>query len=209
MFFGKKRATKALPVEVPWDNRTRDFLTEADDLNVEITSVTKRSGFGRMREEEDLREPNGYEITGVMTYPKLLLVSVSLHQTLSPRGEFGGWFYNLYNHPVGMKESKFPLLEVWITDIGLKIGEAIYEAHRTAVLSGRRSSNVRFWKRPGEGEMSPKDQEKGWSYEGRYEVLGLYVWSAAQSKALPAWARPYGSEGFSLEKMPEWVDLRL
>ena len=56
----------------------------------------------------------------------------------------------------------------------------LYEAHVAAIWSGRTHSFARFWKRKGEGQMTAKDREHGYSYESSlYIVRDVHVCGAS------------------------------
>jgi hypothetical protein len=205
MFFRKKIAAPAAPAvpvapAVAWDDNTTAHFAKTDRFDVEITSVGKRCGFGQTRPGEPMREPDSYDVSGVITFPKLVLVTLSFGGRDS---EFGGWFYHLYSSGRKSKQS-VPFLDMWITDSEGGIRRALYESHKAALLCGRRHSLARFWKRKGDGVMTEKDREHGYSYESRsrYPLIGLYTWAELESKYLPDWAVPYGTDRFSLENLP-------
>ena len=210
MFFKKKSGHDAhrKTLEVAWDEKSLTHFTKATRFDVQITSVSKRSGFGETREGELTRDPDpfGYEVTGVITYPRLILVTVNLEQS----GEtFGTWFYNIYNDASAPTGTGVAYLELHVSDDNGEIREALYEALKTALLSGRRYTLARFWKREGDGAMTAKDREHGYSYESRYPLFGMYCWSEVEATTLPNWAVPYGADRFSLENLPPFYDLKL
>src|ERR1700682_3109799 len=98
MFFKKKStvAAKVAVPEVPWDEKALLHFTKADRFDVQITSATKRLGFGATRENEPMREPDGYEISGLITYPKFILVTLSFDQQRD-NCNVGFWFYHVYD----------------------------------------------------------------------------------------------------------------
>lgn len=210
MFFKKRNSPEIVEKRkdqvVAWDQKTVEFFAKSEQINVQITNVGKRTGFGAMREHEAMRDPNGYEVSGVITYHKLILVSISFDANSE---NFGEWFYNLYNHASKPQKIEIPFLELYLSDPSYKMASAMFEAHQAALLSGQRYSLARFWKRKGDGVMTEKDREHGYSYESRYPLLGLYTWAEIESMKLPKWAVPRASERFSIENLPEWYDLKL
>jgi hypothetical protein len=208
MFFWKKSgaATPQKAVqETGWDDETMASYAKSNQFNVQITSVTKRYGFGAAHEGDYMREPNGYEIFGLIPYPRYIPVIVSLQQR---DDQFGGWMYHMLDDPGGTHKTGMPMLDVWLSDPELKIGEAIFESHRAALTSGCRASRLRLWKRPGDGVMTARDRDEGYSSESRYPLLGLYSWGDLESVKLPAWAVPVANERFAFERKPRWYDLR-
>jgi hypothetical protein len=190
-----------------WDDKTTAFFAERERFDVFITSVTKCCGFGTY--ENEPIAPVEYEINGIMTQPKYVHVEVKVQK--EPAANFGGWIYNT-RHDRGWFDNQWakvdiPLLSIWVFDPEFAIGEAIFESHRAAILCGNRKSQVRFWKRLGDGLMTARDIERG--YSSRYPLLGLYVWSVYESQKLPRWAVPYGTENFSIEDLPPTYDLKL
>jgi hypothetical protein len=206
MLFRKKIAAPRSPAptapDVAWDDKTTAHFAKADRFDVQITRVGKRFGFGQTRPGEPMREPDGYEVYGVITFPKLVLVTLSFEGRDS---EFGGWFYHLYDSSTSKSDQRsVPFLDMWITDSDGGIRKALYESHKAALLCGQRRSLARFWKRAGDGVMTEKDREHGYSFESRYPLIGLYTWAELESKLLPSWAIPYGTDGFSLNNLPPW-----
>jgi hypothetical protein len=210
MFFKKKShpdVHRKTP-EVAWDETSLAHFTKATRFEVQITSVIKGSGFGGMSEGSfNLdQSPIGYDVSGVITFPKLISVRVNFERASET---FGTWFYNLYNDANAPTGTGVACLELHVGDDNGKIREALYEALKTALLSGRRYTLARFWKGEGDGAMTAKDREYGYSYESRYPLLGMYCWSEVEATTLPNWAVPYGANRFSLENLPPFYDLKL
>jgi hypothetical protein len=205
--FRRKKATVDTPQgEQPcWNDKTQAFFAEQDRVDVYITSVTRRTGFGRSP-SHNLHGDRGYEISGLTTYPKHLLVELKFDDGMK---EFGTWFYHTYSGPDG--KNRLPFLEVWLSDANYAIREAIASAHHAALVSGSQRSLVRFWKRQGDGIFTAEEAKQGWSCESRYPVTGMLVWDQLESVQLPNWALPYSHEKFSIEGMPAsaWYDLKL
>lgn len=204
MFFKKKSAMPQPAQEEAWDERTVGLIAESDSINVTITSITKRFGFGSSRPGSFSENQGGIEISGILTYPKFVLVNVALYDD---EGEFGCFSYNRFNALGDDRSQGLPMLEIALNDPKGRMGEAMLASHQAALRSGGVHSLARFWKREGDGRMSDVDREKGWSYEGRYALTGMYSWAVEESKKLPAWAVPYASERFSIEKLPSGSDL--
>jgi hypothetical protein len=59
------------------------------------------------------------------------------------------------------------------------------------------------FEKKGDGLMTPTDKEHGWSYESRYEILGMVAWPTLQAVKLPKWALPTWENGFSLDALPK------
>ena len=207
MFFKRTRRSSDISETkqraMGWDEKTIEYIANSDRFSVKITNVCKLNRFGTTRENEPvpIPKPYKYEISGVVTFPKLILVSISFQDDLSESESIGGWAYNFVNG------NRF--LELYLSDLDGKVASALFEAHNVALLSGRRHSDVRFWKRKGDGVMTEQDREHGISYERRYPLIGLYTWAELKSASLPEWAVPYDSERFSIKNLPESYDLRL
>jgi hypothetical protein len=204
MMFKKKRGEEPQKPEifVPWDDKTQDRIAALDQFNVQITSVVRLDGFGRTANYGAAKLPS-FEISGFLTNPRFLYVQITFETGTSE--DFGGWFYHLYDKGDRTHGRDLPFLEVWINDTDGSVPAALIQSHKAALLSGKRSSSCRLWKRKGDGLFTPKDREHGYSYESRYPILGLYTWSEYQSGRLPQWALPYGDEAFSLNELPENV----
>jgi hypothetical protein len=207
MFFRKSKKTVQSPAARlrAWDEKTTGVIAAWNHFDVKVTSVTKRNGFGRTHENENMREPDGFEASGIITYPKYMIVSLSFEKSEG----FGGWFYNVFNSPQDSPGTGIPMLEIYLADPERLFAHALHEALKTAILCGRRYTGARMWKRKGDGIMTKTDIEHDYSYESRYPIIGAYIWSEAESVNLPPWARPMASDGFSIENMPERYDLRL
>lgn len=189
-----------------WDAKTVLYFALCNQFNIRITSMSKRHGFGMTSRGEPMRESNGYEITGVITYPKYISVNIALVNDNS--GEFGVWSYNLHSVSSGPDKVNIPLLEFVVGDPVGAIAQALYEGQRAALSAGRQYSAVRFWKREGDGAMTAKDREHGYFYESRYPLLGMYTWAELEAADLPNWALPIWDEQFSLLNATDSYDLR-
>jgi hypothetical protein len=49
-----------------WDQKTVEHFIKSNQIEVQITNVGKRMGFGSMHEGEPMADPNGYEVTGII-----------------------------------------------------------------------------------------------------------------------------------------------
>ncbi len=78
-----------------------------------------------------------------------------------------------------------PLLKVGFSDRDEKIAQLLIGALSDAILSGRKCARVRFFKKEGEGLMTPADEEHGYSYQSRYSILGLVTWQELHAGRLP------------------------
>jgi hypothetical protein len=202
--FGRKKTTAGtVKEEKPcWDDKAQASFAEGDRFEVYITSVTRRTGFGKSS-THNLDGTRGYEISGVLTYPKQWWAELNFDD--SDGGDFGMWFYHSYARPFG--QGRQPFLEIWVRDRDFAIREAIASAHQAALVSGQKRSLLRFWKRKGDGIFTPEEANAGWSCDSRYPLTGMYVWEQFESVHLPNWAVPLSNERFSTEGMPEWFDL--
>jgi hypothetical protein len=103
-----------------------------------------------------------------------------------------------------------PLLGIALSNRENKTASAIFDAHCNALLSGKRHSLVRFWKKKGDGLMTERDKAHGFSYESRYSIFGIITWNGLVSEQLPRWALPMDHEHFTLEGLSnDRHDLRL
>lgn len=200
--FGRKKTTDgAVKEDGPcWDHKAQAFFAEQDRFDVYITSVTRRTGFGKST-THNLDGTRGYEISGLLTYPKQWWAELNFDDS---DGEFGTWFYHTSGPKGGQRQ---PFLEIWVSDRDFAIREAIASAHQAALVSGHKRSLLRFWKRKGDGIFTPEEAKVGWSCDSRYPLTGMFVWEQFESVRLPNWALPFSHERFSTEGMPEWFDL--
>ncbi|MDI3560009.1 hypothetical protein [Bradyrhizobium sp. Arg816] len=140
MFGRKKTTANTVEKQRPcWDEKTQASFAERDRFDVYITSVTKRTGFGKCT-THDIAGTRGYEISGLVVYPQW---QAELNFDESD-GEFGVWFYHSYGRH---NEARQPFLEIWLSDRDYSVREAIANAHQAALVSGHKRSLVRFWKR--------------------------------------------------------------
>jgi hypothetical protein len=144
----------------------------------------------------------------VITAPKFILVELSFDQE-NEVFPFGFWSYSIFTHNCDQGEVSVPLLEICLADKNYEIREALFEAHKAAMCSGQQYSFARFFKRKGDGVMSPKEREQNWSSESIYPLIGAIAYAELQSLRLPSWAYPYSDRRFSIENMPPWYDLKL
>ena len=183
-----------------WDEDTINYFATSKQFNVRITSLSQRRGFGSTNSSEPMREPNGFQISGLILYPRLVLVAITLEKDLD---EFGVWSYNLHDAPYGSTNIEVPLLEFAVADPLGSIAEALYQAQKAALTAGRSYSLARLWKREGDGAMTADARERGCWYETRYPLLGMYSWAELQAADLPNWALPIWDNQFSLSALPD------
>ena len=138
MFRRKRTTGDSAKEEKPcWDDKTQASFAELDRFDIYITSVTKRTGFGRSS-THNLDGDREYEISGLMIYPKW---RAELKFDDSD-GEFGVWFYHTYA-PIG-GQTRQPFLEIWVSDRDYAIQEAMASAHHATLVSGHKRSLVSF-----------------------------------------------------------------
>ncbi|MGA9825021.1 MAG: hypothetical protein WBQ53_09350 [Methylocystis sp.] len=207
MFF-KKRVPVNNPVGVSWDDKIIEHIIASRSFSVQITSASKHLCFGSSSGSEPMSDKSKFEIGGVITSPKFILVELSFDQE-DVEFPFGFWSYSNYTHNSGKGEIRVPLLELCLADQSHEIREALFEAHKAAMCAGQRYSFARFFKRKGDGVMSPKEREQNWSSESNYPLIGAIAYAELQSLQLPSWAYPFSDQRFSIENMPPWYDLKL
>lgn len=197
MFGRKKTTVDAVKEQQPcWEEKSQTFFADQDRFDVYITSVTKRTGFGKST-THDIGGTRGYEISGLVIYPQWR-AELKFDES---DGEFGQWFYHTYGRS---NEARQPFLEIWVSDRDYSIREAIASAHQAALVSGQKRSLVRFWKQKGDGIFTAEEAKAGWSCESRYPLKGMFVWQQFESVHLPRWALPASNERFSAEETPDW-----
>jgi hypothetical protein len=163
-------------------------------------------GFRPPSKIDTLYDRNGgyeetYEIHGVMTHPAFSIVSI--YCVKSQESE-SCWSYNRLDKvqyqdvEVGLRR-----LDICISDVDGSSANVIHDAHRDAIICGRKFSNVRIFKKKGDGLMSTADKEHGYSYESHYPVLGWLTWSDLHSPAIPNWAYEPSNVRFTLDSIPE------
>jgi hypothetical protein len=192
MFFRKRRQV-ALPqdptptqqqkAEPAWDDKTLEWIENSDRFEVLVTSVGRNFYFGHPDGRERLSKARYlWEISGIITYPKLIIVNIEF----DVMEQFGSWFYNSYSYKRLGKNVSLPLIEI-----------------ETANACGRQYTNVRIWKKKGDGMMTPADKEHG--YDKRRPLFGVYVFTRAESSRLPKWACPLSSDRF--DGIPDIAEL--
>src|SRR5262245_50596646 len=203
MFGWKKRSPARSGVigPVPWDDDTCRKIAGTDRFDVTVTSVTRRVLSGKTQEEIiSTPRPLSFEAHGIMSYPKYITVQFEFSYRVD--GSFGAFSYDILDRIGGLdRDVKVPSMHVSLWDP--KIAGEMYEAHLCALMIGRRNSFVRLWKRKGDGSMTARDKEQGYSYESRYEILGVTTWSELEAPGLPEWALPTAHENFSIRDLPE------
>jgi hypothetical protein len=185
---------------VPWDDKTCEKLAGSDRFNVMVTSITRTVTSGKMQ-QETITTPRAisFEVHGLIIHPKYIIVQFEFSERNG--GPFGFFSYDVVDRIGGLdKGLKVPLMRVFLSDP--KIAFEMYEAHRCALISGRRRSFVRVWKRKGEGLMTALDKKYGHSYETRYEIFGVTTWCELESCHVPKWALPVTHENFSIRDLP-------
>src|ERR1700730_4777549 len=208
--FWKRRSLIQKPVTArftrpTWDEKTVKKITESNRFEVHIIECERFINIGFHNEEQLLPpRPEGYEIHGVLTYPKYIIVTISF----APSDNVGIWFYNRRDKEKYQgNEYNIPMLEMCLTNTDGITAKTIHDGHRDAIICGRNYSLVRIWKRKGDGLMTETDKEHDFSYESRYPIIGLTMWSHLVSRSAPGWAYMPGDERFTLESSPEWYDL--
>ncbi|MBR1154277.1 hypothetical protein [Bradyrhizobium sp. JYMT SZCCT0428] len=70
MFRRKGKAGDSVKEQPPcWDEKSQELFAQRDRFDVYITSVTKRTGFGKST-THDIGDDRGYEISGLVVHPK-------------------------------------------------------------------------------------------------------------------------------------------
>jgi hypothetical protein len=209
MFFKKQSKvnsiTKWEPIsQIAWDDETLEWIAKSEQLNVRLTNISRTVSRGRRPHSLDDRDDNTstWNVHGVMTYPKFILVNITF--TTDPE-QFGGFSYNRLDEQSfgGRKKINLPLLELWLHDKNDEKAQLLYAALGDAIVSGQKYAGVRFFKKPGEGLMTPTDKEHGFSYQSRYTILGLVTWQELHAGGLPKWAVPTDRKDFALDDLPE------
>ena len=207
MVFWKRKETSRPSVleEVPWNQETVERFVDRSHFDVLITNITKTAIIGQTAEGKPNRDPLRYEAWGLISWPKTIFVDIQFDID-SSEGPFGSYGYNVYDrHTVHGQPVKLPVISIGLGNGSLEAAQAIFEAHRTALLQGLSHSCVRFWKTKGDGRMSEADKERGWS-DGGYSLHGVITWNELQSRCLPLWAIPHYYSGFALEQLPRYWD---
>jgi hypothetical protein len=206
MFFRKQsnnNLTKWGPLtEIAWDDETVKWIAQSEQLNVSITHIATTISLGdRANSRLPMEDRKDWEIHGVMTYPKFIPVTITF---MKDEQQFGGFSYDRSdNKAFKGQEINLPLLRVWLSDKNEQKGLLLIDALRDAIISGRKYAGVRFFKKKGEGLMTPTDKEHGYSYESRYSILGLVTWQVVHAGRLPKWTLPTDYDDFSLDDLPE------
>jgi hypothetical protein len=163
MFFKKPKSQNLWGslTEVAWDDESSNSIAASERLEVRVTRVSSTVSLGEMRVGDDRsRNETEWRVHGVMTRPKFIPVAIKFAED---QKEFGGFFYNrIDDRQVGGKKISVPLLELWLSDQGGRKAQILYNALRDAIVSGRKYVGVRFWKKKGDGLMTPLDREHGY-----------------------------------------------
>jgi hypothetical protein len=184
--------------EVAWDDETVERIAKIEVLAVNVTHIqrtTVRGGNSR----RIFQPTTAWEAHGVMTLPKFIPVKITF--TKEP-GEFGGFDYALTD-TLDEPPITLPVLKVWLSDEKEQKTLIIAEALRDAILSGRKSAHVRFFKNIGEGLLTQVDREKGCSGERRYLIVGMTTFQELHAGSLPRWGLPTDHRYFSIYHLPQ------
>jgi len=209
MLFSKARQNRGTLGKIAWDEKTIETVAKSNQFNVRITEFNCTSQFGVSRQEtltqHSLDGEFRYEIHGILTEPKFAVVSISFFQSSSYNGV---WSYDVLDrHEFRGEEVCIPKIDFHIADLDGRANKVIHDAHRDAILCGRAYSNIRVFKRIGDGLMTDADKEHGYSYESTYPILGWVTWSDLYSDKLPGWAYEPSDTRFTLDSIPERYNL--
>jgi thiamine biosynthesis lipoprotein ApbE len=72
MFFRRKQQEEQSALKQKteiWSEKTQEYFQTSGRLDIHITSVVRRWGFGGAQEGEIMREPDAYEVNGIIKYP--------------------------------------------------------------------------------------------------------------------------------------------
>ena len=135
-----------------------------------------------------------------MTHPKFIVVRVSF---VPDESRFGWFSYDRSdNQTLNGRKVDLPVLQVCLSDDDNQKALLLNSALRDAIISGEKYAGVRFFKKTGEGLMTPEDKEHGFSYESRYAISGFVTWQELHANRLPKWAVPTDRTDFSLDDLP-------
>jgi hypothetical protein len=203
MLFRKKSVKERLTKnwgslrEVAWDDETVERIAESEVLKVNVTHIQRTTGSGVNR-RRIFEQRTDWQVHGVMAYPKFVQVRITF---TTDAGEFGGFNYNL-EETLDDPSITLPLLEVWLSDENEQKALILNDALRDAILSGRKSAHVRFFKNRGEGLMTQVDKEKGYPSD-RYAILGMITSQELHAGSLPRWGLPTDHRYFSIYHLPQ------
>jgi len=206
MLFSKPRKRRSPFTDPAWDEKTVEGIAEQSCFDVRVTVSTAGRGCSTPSRIDSLYDRSTgyketYEIHGVLTHPTFSIVSLSFSQSSDPEG---CWYYDILDRNE-YQDTKVILRKL---DICLPYTDGfpervIHDAHRDAIICGRKFSTVRVFKKKGDGLMSAADKQHGYSYESRYPVLGWITWSDLSSPAIPDWAYEPSDYRFLLDNIPE------
>jgi len=134
MFF-KRVVSSSTQKPVPavgWDEKTCAHFAGSELFSVSITSITKRFGYGA--HQHGISERLGYEVSGIITYPKYIQVMLEI---CKPEWkEFGSWRYDTLDPSSQFPRPEFPFpiphLLLWVNDPQNEVAEARKRASGSA-----------------------------------------------------------------------------
>lgn len=136
---------------IAWDDRTLKHIADSSQINVQVTNISKTVSLGQMRADGEARHQEDWEVFGVITSPKLIWTHITF---TTNDGQFGGFSYNTLERNFREREANLPLLEIWLYDPDEQKAKLLRSAMYDALVSGRKSIGVRFWKAKGDGLMT-------------------------------------------------------
>jgi hypothetical protein len=191
MFF-KKKVEEITPPKPFWDESEIKKIVEASYFRVVTTSMTISNGFGS--EGGDSRYNTS--LSGLSTSGRFMPVEFDFDGTWEDQ-DFGKWSIYTCNSE---DEHPFPKLVINLHDPDIKIRMAILDAHKAALLSGRRGAALRIHK--------VKDDGEGFVDGGYFSLTGIRIWADYTKSDLEEWAYPDNDLRFKWEGKPKtfWGD---
>lgn len=182
-------------------DETLKWIAERDRIEVRLTHITQTVSFGRSRPDNNVRDSSEWSIHGIITHPKFIPVDITF---TTDEQQFGGWAYDvLTDLDLGGRKVNLPFVNLWLSDRDGQKATLLHAALREAIMSGQKYAGVRFWKKKGDGLMTPTDKEHGFSYQSSYSILGMVTWLELHAGRLPEWALPTDQRDFSLQALPQ------
>ena len=159
----------------PFENEWLEKFVRADRFDVRICSVIF-----------------GYLIDPISK--KMIYADISFEED----ERFGGFVFDGMNSRWNDEPALVPLVHVWLGDE--KSISPMFEAHRDAILSGVKYSQVRFWKLKSDSRKFEYDG-KSIASGGSGEISGLQAWSVLQSRGLANYELSFGDVQFSIDEL--------
>ncbi|MCF1504366.1 hypothetical protein L0F51_11450 [Afifella sp. H1R] len=180
----------------PWDESAIEFISSSHEINAWITSITKTD---LIKDTNPFKSSSTLEIYGVLKYTKIVFINIDFQFSGCGIGDFS---YFINGGVLSENDDNLMILSISLNQHADFLINNIIKSHKTALDMGKTCSDIRFFKNPGDGEITHAERLNKYTRESRYPITGLVTWDTLESPNLARWARPYVDTAFSMENAP-------